>query len=429
MAQVTSPQGQQDSTPSESVPSESVPSRRFRWLRWLIPAVVVAILAGMGVRWWLQRPTDDVLQLSGRIEGYETNLGTKVGGRIEQVSVREGDTVDRGEVIARLEDDELQAQLAAAKASYEAAQRQITQAQLQQQVLQSQIRETELALEQSTGDATGRVNQAEATVATAQAQLAAAQAQQQEAAAALRLAQLEQDRFASLVAAGAIPQQQFDRVQTQLQTAEQTLQARQAAVAAAQRQVNAAQGGLTQARTAELNPDIRSAQIERLQKQLVQATAQLEAVQAEANRAQAQQAEVEARLANLAIASPIDGVVLSRMVEPGEVIAAGTPVVSVLNLNDVFLRGYIPQGRLGEVRVGQAARVFLDSAPEAPLAAMVTAIDTEASFTPENIYFQEDRVTQVFGLKLSIENPQGFAKPGMPADGEILLEPYTEGEP
>jgi HlyD family secretion protein len=193
--------------------------------------------------------------------------------------------------------------------------------------------------------------------------------------------------------------------------------------------VNAAQGGLTQARTAELNPDIRSAQIERLQKQLVQATAQLEAVQAEANRAQAQQAEVEARLANLAIASPIDGVVLSRMVEPGEVIAAGTPVVSVLNLNDVFLRGYIPQGRLGEVRVGQAARVFLDSAPEAPLAAMVTAIDTEASFTPENIYFQEDRVTQVFGLKLSIENPQGFAKPGMPADGEILLEPNTEGEP
>ena len=66
--------------------------------------------------------------------------------------------------------------------------------------------------------------------------------------------------------------------------------------------------------------------------------------------------------------------------------------------------------------------MFLDSAPEQPLAATVTAIDTEASFTPENIYFEDDRVTQVFGLKLEIDNPGGFAKPGMPADGEILLE-------
>lgn len=79
-------------------------------------------------------------------------------------------------------------------------------------------------------------------------------------------------------------------------------------------------------------------------------------------------------------------------------------------------------GKVKLVAVREGDRVALDSAPETALAAKVTAIDTAASFTPENIYFQDDRVTQVFGLKLAVENPDGFAKPGMPADGQILLE-------
>ena len=118
----------------------------------------------------------------------------------------------------------------------------------------------------------------------------------------------------------------------------------------------------------------------------------------------------------------MDGVVVSRMVEPGEVISAGAAVIMVVNLEQVYLRGYIPEGDVGHVRVGQPAQVFLDSDPEQPLQAQVLAIDTEASFTPENVYFRDDRVTQVFGLRLGIENPDGFAKPGMPADGKILLE-------
>jgi len=95
-------------------------------------------------------------------------------------------------------------------------------------------------------------------------------------------------------------------------------------------------------------------------------------------------------------------------------------------LSDVYLRGFVPGGDIGKIRVGQPAEVFLDSAPEAPLDATVSAVDAEASFTPENIYFREDRVTQVFGLKLAIANPDGFAKPGMPADGAILLDEEAE---
>jgi HlyD family secretion protein len=72
------------------------------------------------------------------------------------------------------------------------------------------------------------------------------------------------------------------------------------------------------------------------------------------------------------------------------------------------------------------AKVFLDSAPDKPLSAKISAIDTQASFTPENIYFREDRVKQVFGVKISLDNPDGFAKPGMPADAEIVLAPEAK---
>jgi HlyD family secretion protein len=93
-----------------------------------------------------------------------------------------------------------------------------------------------------------------------------------------------------------------------------------------------------------------------------------------------------------------------------------------VNLDQVYLRGFIPEGQIGLVRVGQAARVYLDSNTKQPLEAVVSRIDPQASFTPENTYFRDDRVKQVVGVKLQLTNPQGFAKPGMPADGEVLIE-------
>jgi HlyD family secretion protein len=115
--------------------------------------------------------------------------------------------------------------------------------------------------------------------------------------------------------------------------------------------------------------------------------------------------------------------VITRSVEPGEVVATGRTLLTLLNPQQVYLRGYIPEGKIGKVRIGQPAQIFLDSAPDQALRATVSAVDTQASFTPENIYFREDRVKQVFGVNLNITNPTGLAKPGMPADGEILLQP------
>jgi HlyD family secretion protein len=392
-------------------------------LRLLIPLGLIVVAAGFGAQyWWQNRPDETAIQLSGRIESYQSDLGAKVGGRIESIAVREGDRVKAGQVIAKLDDPELSAQLAAAKARVNAAQQGVTQAELQVDVVNSQVQEAQLTLAQAQGDTTGQVSQSEAAVATANAQLLSAQAQARQAASALELARVDRDRFSTLVAQGAVSQQQFDQAQTQFEAAQDTLAAQQAAAAAAEQQINAAEGALTQSQTSQLNPEIRTAQVNRTQKQQAQAESQIVAANAELAQAKASQSEIEAQLNNLEIKSPIDGIVLTRTVEPGEVISAGAPVITVVNLENVYLRGYIPEGQVGEVRVGQAAQVFLDSAPAQPLAATVSAIDTEASFTPENIYFKDDRVTQVFGLKLDIDNPGGFAKPGMPADGEILLD-------
>ncbi|GAC1463518.1 MAG: HlyD family efflux transporter periplasmic adaptor subunit [Chamaesiphon sp.] len=398
--------------------SQLEPKPKFRLL------ILVGLLAiGIGFSVWyvLSRPKSGALQLSGRIEGYPTDVGAKVGGRIEFVGVREGDLVRKGDVIVRLDDAEIRARLQGATARFIAAQQQERQARLQIDVVESQIQEAQLNLQQSAGDAKGRIFQAQSTVATAEAQLSQAEAQVNQAKAELKLASHNRDRFFQLVKEGAIAQQQFDQAQTTFETARATLDNREAAVLAARRQVNAAQGAFVQAQTTGFNPGIRNAQLEALHRQLKVANSQIASASAEVTNAQAARLEIASQLSDLKVVSSIDGVVITRSVEPGQVVTTGKTLLTLINPSTVYLRGYIPEGEIGKVRVGQKAKVFLDSAPDRAMSAQVAAIDTQASFTPENIYFREDRVKQVFGVKLNINNPAGFAKPGMPADGEILL--------
>ena len=126
-----------------------------------------------------------------------------------------------------------------------------------------------------------------------------------------------------------------------------------------------------------------------------------------------------------AVRAPFSGTVVTRAAEPGEVVTAGTAVITLLDLNKVYLRGFVPEGQIGKVKVGQAARIYLDSDPRKAVDAYVSRIDPQATFTPENTYFRDDRVKQVVGLKLQLKSGFGFAKPGMPADGEVLVSGNT----
>ena len=378
-------------------------SRRQQLLAGAGVALAAAGLAG----WlWLGRSGPGPVRLSGRIEGYETDLGARIGGRVAEVTVREGERVKPGQLLVRLDDEEVRARLRGTQARLAAARQQLNQARSQVDVFDSQIRESRLTVAQAEQDNLGRVEQARANLASAEAQLAQAEAQQ-------RLAKVTLGRTESLVREGAASPQSLDQDRTALETAE-------AVVNAQQRQVEAARGAVALAASTGLNPSIRSAQLQALGEQRQRALAGVRAAESDVRSAQAAEQQVKAEAAYLSIRSPLAAVVISRSVEPGAVVASGRVLLTLLDPATVYLRGFIPQGEIGRVRLGQRARIFLDSDPSRPLAGRVAEVDAQASFTPETIYFQRDRVRQVFGLKLAIDNPAGDAKPGMPADAEIL---------
>lgn len=416
------------SPPKETAQKTKLPQSKRKFSpRLLIPLGL--LLTGVGLSIWYFLPSSsqtEPLRVSGRLEAYETDIGAKVPGRVNFIAMREGDAVRTGQLIVQLDDAEIRAQLKGAAARLDSSQKQEDQSRLQINLLESQILENRLNLQQAQGDATGRIFQAESSVAASQAQLNQAEAEVQQAISELKLAQTNRDRFAQLVAQGVITQQQFDQAQTTFETAQSTVRSRQASVNSYRKLVNSAQGQLVQARTTGLNPDIRNVQLSGLRTQLAQTKLKLAAAQADVANAKASQQETQSKITDLNIVSPIDGVVTTRNVEPGAVVTAGKTLLTLINPNTVYLRGFVPQGDIGKVRVGQNAKVFLDSAPDKPLSARVSAIDTQASFTPENIYFQKDRVKQVVGVKIAIANPAGFAKPGMPADAEIILAPEAK---
>jgi len=348
-----------------------------------------------------------IVALSGRIEGDDSAVAPKTSGKVMEITVREGDSVTAGQVIARLDDAQVRAQEQAARAALLDAQAKARSANDQISILHEQLHENQLQSTQSNMDAEGRVRQAQAELTAAEADLAQQQA-------AMKLAAFNRDAYTKLAKTGAVSEQQGLQAQA---TADQQA----AAVAAAQRRVESARGALTTAQANLDNPKIRDVQVASTQRQIVQQEAQVAAAKAQAEQAQAQLAEAEANRADLTVLAPFDGTVITRTAEPGEVVQAGTAIVTLLNLSKVYLRGFIPEGEIGKVKIGQPAHIFLDSNPKQALDGYVLRIDPQATFTPENTYFHNDRVKQVVGVKLQLTQGIGFAKPGMPADGEILV--------
>ena len=421
-----------DPTPPE-VPS-SKPKRRLNPRLLLLIGVLVA--AGyFSWRFFAAQSAAHLLQMSGRIEADETDIGAKTGGRITKVLVREGEQVKAGQVVAEMEDLEVNAQLQGAVAQVSAARQAAAQAKLDIAVADSRIQESTANLRQAQVDSRGRVDQAASTVDSAKAQLNQAKAlvgqglaQVKQAESQLRLAQKDRDRYAQLVKVGAINRQQYDQAQTTadtaqaaLDTAQAQLGVQQAAVNSASNQLAALRGGLMQSKSTQLNPNIRSSQLSAAQQQKQQAYAALNAAQDKVQSAMAAQQQLQKRLDSFQIKSPINGVVQVRPLEPGAVVATGKTILTLINPNAVYLRAYVPEGDLGKIYVGQPVQVLLDSGAQ-PLAAKVSAVDPTASFTPENIYFKKDRVRQVFGIKIAITQDRAYAKPGMPADAEIDLK-------
>jgi HlyD family secretion protein len=402
------PQQAEPTTQPDALDAAAI--QRRRRVRIAIGAMLLIVVGLVIWRVFFSTPAlpASIVAVSGRIEGDDSAVASKTTGRILEVRVREGDSVNAGDVIAILDDaqirareDQAQDALTSAEARGDAARQQIA-------VLQQQLDQSQLQVGQSKFDTEGRVKQAQAELAAAQSDLAQQQA-------AYQIAAFDKDAYTRLAKSGAVSERQGLQAST---TADQSA----AAVAAAQRRVDAAQDALTTAQAILTNPNIRESQVALVKRQIAEQQAEVASAAAQTQQARAQLAEAEDNRNDLTIRAPFTGTVVTRAAEPGEVIPAGTAVITLLDLTKVYLRGFVPEGEIGKVKVGQPARVYLDSNPRQPVDAYVSRIDPQATFTPENTYFRDDRIKQVVGIKLQLTAGFGFAKPGMPADGEVLVE-------
>jgi HlyD family secretion protein len=379
---------------------------------------------------------NDTIVASGFIEGTEVTIASESSGRIAEMLVDRGDAVQKGDILARLDDAVLQSQRLEAEAGLSAA----------------------------------RANLARVTagarpeeIAASRAALAQAEAERDGAAQAVVLAQEVISNPLSLDA-------EIDAARTQVRLAEQGVEMARADLAETELwhglhigeggdsertwdlQLQASQDALAQAQAELVGAqrylgallDIRADPLE-LEAQLHAAEMQAELTQAQAAAAQAaldelvagpteeevaiaqaqvRQAEaavrlVDAQIAQLTLTAPMDGVVTSRSAQVGETATAGAPLLAIANLDEVRLVIYIPEDRLGQVRLGQEVKVQVDSFPSQVFAGEVASIAGKAEFTPRNVQTQEERVNLVFAVKVSIPNPDHQLKPGMPADATI----------
>jgi HlyD family secretion protein len=412
-----------------------------------VVALAVVVAGWEGWRWYERQATAGRLFASGSIEATQVDVNPKVAGRVTKLLAKEGDSVRAGQVLAELEPQESQAQVDQARAAVAAAQARVVQAAqavtTQQQVTGAQVAQAEAQI----ASAETRVPQSQLSVvlqdrtvresiAAAQAQLSAAQAQLAAAHSAAAKARADLRRTKELFAQGAVAAEQVDAAQTAYDAA--VAQERSAADAVTQ-----ARAGLATARANQMQVAIKQQDVQAAQQAVAEARAALKNAQSgytliaqrqqDLSAAQAALAQAQATLrlavvvaAHNTVVAPVDGVVLTKNIEKGEVVAAGTAIYTLVTPDDIWLRVFIPEDQIGRVRLGQSARITVDTFPGRGFEGRVSEISPQAEFTPGNVQTKEDRVKLVFGVKIRLDNRDGSLKPGMPADAEILVGPPAE---
>jgi HlyD family secretion protein len=321
----------------------------------IIAAVVLVATAAI---WYAMRPPAadrNVIGISGNIEVTTVDVSFKIPGRVLERPVDEGFVVKKGQLVARLEVEDLAQETAARKAERAAAEGAL--AELQHGFRREEVAQAKAALDRVRYDAD-------------------------------RL-RTDFERQRNLYSRGVIAAREFDRSKAAYETSA-------AAVREAEQKFLLLRRG---ARPETID----------------QARARLKNAEAMLQLARLREGYTDLR-------SPVNGIVLSKNIEPGEQVAAGTPVVSVGLLDEVWLRGYIPETDLGRVKQGQKAKITTDTFPGKEYSGYVSFISQEAEFTPKNVQTERERVKLVYRIKITVPNPNLELKPGMPADAEIHLE-------
>ncbi len=321
---------------------------------------------------------DGLIQANGRIEGDTVIIASKTPGRIVELTVREGDSVQSNQVLVRIDDGIARARLAQALADIESARARANAARAALAVLRREIPHA--------------IASTEAGVTSSQTALAQAEAARAQDARDLSRAQkLETDKF--------VGPQFVERAELALKTHQEQ---REAALAGLER----ARQALNDARLGPERIRVRDAEL---------AAALGALAMADAKRAEAQSA-----LDDLTLNSPTAGIVTSRFVNGGEVIAAGAPIFELVDLDRLYLKLFVPEREIGKVRRGLPARIYRDAFPDQPFGATVRYIGSRAEFTPKEVQTPDERVKLMYEVRLYLDrNPEHRLTPGLPADAMI----------
>jgi len=294
------------------------------------------------------------LTLSGNIEAHESLVSFKVQGRIVDLPVEEGQQVEQGALLARLEDADSKQKV------------RIDQANVG-------VRESDLALTLA-GTREQEVKAAQQTMIDAQADL--------------EEKKLDNDRAQRLFSKDEVSAQDRDLAATALKRAEAIFKA--------------AQQRLSEAVEGSRKEDIAIAR-------------------ANLNEASANLGLSQVNLGYTILRAPSTGVITLRQAELGEVVAPGSPVATLADLDHIWLRAYIAETDLGSIHWGQEATVTTDTYPGKLYHGHISFISSNAEFTPKSVQTYKERVTLVYRIKIDIDNPNHELKPGMPADAHIDL--------
>jgi HlyD family secretion protein len=359
---------------------------RKRILILLIVAVAVTV-TGLYAGWFHR---DTTLLGSGTVEARNIRVGSKVGGRIDKVLVREGDSVQPGQVLITFDDKELQASLEQSRANAEKARRGYRP---------EEIAEARAAAAQAKADYELRENgYRQEDIAGAQADLDRAKADE------IRT-HLDFDRYEALSKKDLVSKQQRDSAEANWK------------MALAQQQ-NARQ------KLDELQRGYRPEEIASAEAHYHQAQATLEKLERGNRREDVDLAKAglsydEARFRERQVVAPSTATVEVLDVRPGDLISPNTPVATLLEKDQIYVRIYIPETEYGRLKLGQKAEVRVDSFPNTVFDGVLEQINQQAEFLPRNVQTREERVHQVFGVKIRINDPAGRVLAGMAADVKL----------
>lgn len=359
--------------------------------------VAVAVLVGLIA---YSQLTPEVDHVSGFVEAEDIRLGSRVGGRVAAVMAEEGDRIAKGQTLLRLEPYDLNEQLAKARAnlaSREAEFRKLTDGFRKEEVAQARAAHAQAVAmldRLKTGPRPQEITAARARLAQAEAEL--------------RLANRNLTRVQSMAQRDAATEQEIDRAVEALTVAENQTRVRQL-------ELELLELGTREEEIREAEARVEEARQAMLLAEEGYRPEEVDQAKSARDAAAADLAAIERRLDELEINSPVDGVVESLDLEPGDVVGAGAPVLSVLDTSQYWVRAYVPQRRM-DLKVGHKVRVTVDSFPDRDFEAELSYVARQAEFTPSNVQTPEDRAKLVYRIKATLLAPTEGLRPGVTAD-------------